>query len=650
MRITRNRALTWVSAAAIASGAGVIASGALAGPGAPAGPPSFAPIGTYATGITGGTSGESSAFAKGRLFVTNSTGNSLDIVDARDPAHPALVRRVNLSPWGAGPNSVDVSDGLVAVAVEASPKTAPGRVVFLRANGDHVADVAVGALPDMVTFDDEGRQLIVANEGEPSGYGVADALDPVGSVSIISTRNLGRSRGPEVRTVGFGAFDTGSPRHGELPTGIRLNGPGASVAQDLEPEYITVSAEGRTAHVTLQEANAVAEIDLRRARVTRIVALGTKDHSIPGAGLDPSDRDGANLIGTWPVRGMYMPDAIASFQVRGRGYLITANEGDGRDWPGFADEARASTLPLDPTAFPNSAALKAASALGRLTVSKTDGLAADGEYEALYAFGARSATIWSQDGRRVWDSGDQIEQRVAAEQPAALQRQQRLERPRRPQRQQGPRARGRGGRADRRPHLRVRRPRAGRRVHGLRRQRPRRAGARPVGEQPRLHPGALRTGHRPGGHPLRRGGRQPHAAPPGGSGQRGERHGHVLRSLPLGRRAHEPRDTDRDAAGRVARGRGLPAQDPPEEATGVCAEVVGVAAGVSDSLAVVEADGVVAVTARAVAVPSGADEPASPEAARAPTMPVAATLRTARAPVRRRTERTRASRRRAARG
>lgn len=419
MRITRNRALTWLGAAAIATAGGSAAAGAPAGPGTGAAAPAFAPIGTYATGLTGGTSAETSALAGGRLYVTNSTGNSLDIVDVRDPSRPALVRRVDLSAWGAGPNSVDVSGGLVAVALEASPKTAPGRVVFLRRDGSHVADVAVGALPDMLAFDDDGRQVVVANEGEPSGYGTPGATDPEGSVSIISTAHIGR-RPPAVRTVAFTAFNAGGARHGELPPGIRLNGPGASVAQDLEPEYVTVTEKGRTAHVTLQEANAVAEIDLRRARVTRIAALGTKDHSLPGMGLDPSDRDGANLIGPWPVRGMYMADAIASFSVRGRDYLITANEGDGRDWPGFADEARVSSLTLDPTAFPGGAALRANTALGRLTVSTTDGRGADGEHEALYAFGARSATIWRTDGRRVWDSGDQIEQRVAADQPGAF--------------------------------------------------------------------------------------------------------------------------------------------------------------------------------------------------------------------------------------
>ncbi len=153
--------------------------------------------------------------------------------------------------------------------------------------------------------------------------------------------------------------------------------------------------------------------------MTRITALGAKDFSAPGAGLDPSDRDGGIAIANWPVRGLFMPDAIAAFQVRGREYFITANEGDARDWPGFADEVRvgASAVVLDPAVFPNAAALKANAALGRLTISKTDGLGADGEYEALYAFGGRSATIWDSSGGRVWDSGDAIERRVAADAP-----------------------------------------------------------------------------------------------------------------------------------------------------------------------------------------------------------------------------------------
>ena len=254
MRFRRNRALAWVAGAAIVVGGGVAASGAAAGPAdrrpAPT-PPTFSPIGSYATGLTGGTSGETAAFASGRLYVTNSTGNSLDVVDASNPRAPRLRTRIDLSPWGAGPNSVDVGRDLVAVAVEANPKTDPGKVVFFRPDGAFVAAVTVGALPDMLTFTEDGGTVLVANEGEPSGYATPGAADPEGSVSLISTAGLTSRRGPEVRTAGFAAFNAGAPRNRELPQGIRLNGPGATVAQDLEPEYIAVSGDRRTARVTL---------------------------------------------------------------------------------------------------------------------------------------------------------------------------------------------------------------------------------------------------------------------------------------------------------------------------------------------------------------------------------------------------------------
>lgn len=410
-----NRALAWGAAAVLATGAAAGAV-ALAGPGGPQ-DPRFDPIGTYSTGI-GLDSAETTAFAKGRLYVTNSEGNTLDVVDASDPAAPTLLNRIDLSPYGAAPNSVDVSGGLVAVAMESDPKTDPGRVAFFRRDGGFITTVAAGALPDMLTFTKGGRELLVANEGEPSGYGPGES-DPEGTISIITTAGLSAQRPPRVRTIDFRAFDEGGPRHDELPADLRLNGPGARVSQDLEPEYITVSQDGRTAWVSLQEANALAQLDLHRARVTAIRSLGYKDHSVEGAGLDPSDRDGAIAIAPWPVRGLYMPDAIASFRVKGRDYVITANEGDARDLPGFADEARLGSgdVVLDPTAFPNAAALKDNAALGRLTISTTDGRGEDGEFEAIYSFGARSAAIWRGDGRLVWDSGDQMERRVAAEQP-----------------------------------------------------------------------------------------------------------------------------------------------------------------------------------------------------------------------------------------
>ncbi|MEZ5079385.1 MAG: choice-of-anchor I family protein [Thermoleophilia bacterium] len=402
----------------------LVAAGAVLAPSAISAPPSLSidRLGTYATGL-GDASGETAAVERDRMFVTNSDDNSLDIVDVADPAAPRLVTRLDLSPYGDNPTSVDVDHGLVAVAVAADPKTDNGRVAFFRTDGTPVGSAEVGALPDMVTFAGNGARLLVANEGEPNSYGQPDSVDPEGSVSIINTsgyRGFLRMQNlpGAVRTVAFTDFNDGGRRHGQLPAGIRLNGPGASVAEDLEPEYITV--QGGTAYVTLQENNAVAAIDINRGVVRSIMALGTKDHSLPGNGIDASDRDGGINIARWPVKGMFMPDSLASFTVRGRSYIITANEGDGRDYDGFVDEARVKDLTLDPVAFPNAADLQKNENLGRLTVSATDGKNADGSYSALYSFGARSATIWTTSGKQVWDSGDLFERVTAERAPDAF--------------------------------------------------------------------------------------------------------------------------------------------------------------------------------------------------------------------------------------
>jgi len=348
-----------------------------------------------------------------RAFAINSQDNDLAVIDLRDASAPILVEKISLDAYGAGLNGVDTYDGLVAVAVEASPKTDPGKVVFLDARTLAVRGaITVGALPDMLTFDGDGRRVLVANEGEPESY-LEGAANPEGSISIIDlSRGVARAT---VRTADFRAFS----KDDLLARGVRVFGPGATAAQDLEPEYITV--QGRTAWVTLQEANAVAVVDVPSATVTAIAPLGLKDHSIPGQGLDASDRDNAINIATWPMFGMYQPDAIASFRVGPQQFLVTANEGDSRsgdDFPGFNEEVRlgarvngVDVYPLDATAFPNAAALKANAALGRLNVTNASGdTDGDGDFDQIHVFGARSFSIWTTNGDLVWDSGDQLEQ------------------------------------------------------------------------------------------------------------------------------------------------------------------------------------------------------------------------------------------------
>jgi hypothetical protein len=381
---------------------------------------SLAPLGSYASGVFNGAGSEIAAYdaRSHRLFITNIATGSIDIVDISDPAQPTLVRSMSVSAHGPQPNSVAVHRGLVAATVQAPVKTDPGTVLFLDVDGNILDEVTVGALPDMVTFTPDGRKVLVANEGEPNDdY----TIDPEGTISIIDVDRSGHGLDIHVRTVGFTSFNAAS-----LDPSIRIFGPGATVAQDLEPEYITVSDDSDTAWVTLQENNAIAEVDLGNRRVTRVFGLGFKDHSQAGRGLDASDRDGPSNtplinIAQWPVLGMYMPDAIASYQVDGRTYLVTVNEGDARDYDGFAEEVRVSALTLDPTAFPDAAALKTNAQLGRLTVTSagadTDN---DGDADRILAFGARSFSIWKTDGRQVFDSGEALERITADALPLAF--------------------------------------------------------------------------------------------------------------------------------------------------------------------------------------------------------------------------------------
>lgn len=364
------------------------------------------PLGDYQTGLFDEGAMEIVAHdpATQRLFVVNAFSSSVDVLDVSNPNALNLLFSIDLAPYGNQANSVDVKNGVLVAAVEADDKQAPGKAVFFDTDGNYLNDVTVGALPDMVTFSPDGNYVLTANEGEPSG----DYLnDPEGSISVIDIS--GGIASATVMTADFSAFNGAV-----LDASIRIFGPNASVAQDLEPEYIAISDDSQTAYVTCQENNALAIVDIPTATVTALKGLGFKDHMMPGNGLDASDRDDAINIANWPVKGLYLPDAIAGFTRNGMNYLITANEGDARDYDAFAEEERVKDLTLDPTAFPNAADLQENEAIGRLTVTTTIGdTDNDGDYDELYVFGARSFTIWAADGSQVFDSGDQLERIIA---------------------------------------------------------------------------------------------------------------------------------------------------------------------------------------------------------------------------------------------
>ena len=349
-----------------------------------------------------------------RLYVANERDNRLEVLDILDPTQPTKIGQLDMNPDGAIVNGVAVQNGLLAVAVQNAVKTSPGQVVFFDRNLQFLNAVPVGALPDFIVFSPDGRWVLAANEGEPNTYNDYGAetngpsIDPEGSITVIDL-STGVAT-PTVNTATFTAFN-GVP----LDPSIRIFGPNATVAQDLEPESITVSADSTTAYVTLQENNAMAVVDIASATVTQLVGLGFKDCSQPGYGLDASDQDGANHIANWPVWAVYLPDEVAAYQYQGQTFLVMANEGDVRDYPGYAEAVRVSTLTLDPTVFTNAVELKKTNNLGRLNVSKVGGdLDGDGDYDVLFATGGRSFTIRTADGQIVFDSGDQFEQVTAA--------------------------------------------------------------------------------------------------------------------------------------------------------------------------------------------------------------------------------------------
>ncbi len=349
-----------------------------------------------------------------RLFVVNSQKARVDVVDISDPTDPKIVKSaLDATSYGKAANSVAVKNGLIAIAVEATVKTDPGTAVFFDTDLNFLSAVPVGALPDNIVFTPDGKKVLVANEGEPNDdY----SIDPEGTVSIIDvSKGAAALTAASVKTADFKAFNNWIPR------GVRISGPNATNAQDLEPEFIAVSENSRFAWVTLQENNAVAILDINAARVIWISPLGTKDHSRKGNGLDASDKDKAINIATWPIRGLYMPDGIATFRHGPFELLITANEGDTRDYSGFSDEGRIKDAVLDPKAFPNAAALQDDKMLGRLKYSTVDGdRDGDDDIDTLYTFGARSFSIRTTTGFLLYDSGDDFEQIIAEQAPEAF--------------------------------------------------------------------------------------------------------------------------------------------------------------------------------------------------------------------------------------
>ncbi len=185
----------------------------------------------------------------------------------------------------------------------------------------------------------------------------------------------------------------------------------STVAQDLEPEYVAIDGASEKAYVACQENNAIAIIDLATAQVEDVFSLGFKDYGLEENNIDASDDDElqGNFMDWDNLYGMYQPDAITITEIDGVEYLLTANEGDARDYDGFSEEVRVRDLILDPAIFPNAAVIQSDSLLGRLKTTTTMGdWNNDGMHEEIYSYGARSFSIWDLSGNLVFDSKNEF--------------------------------------------------------------------------------------------------------------------------------------------------------------------------------------------------------------------------------------------------
>ena len=322
--------------------------------------------------------------------VTELTGTEYDIKALVSGFSYGDITSVAVSPDGTR----------LAVAVQAENYADKGVAALFSCAQDGsltlLSTVKVGVQPDMITFAGNST-ILTADEGEPR-EGV-NGTDPKGSVSIVK---IGNGNALTANTVYFDSFDQ---KRDELTAKGVLIQKNAQPSTDFEPEYIAVS--GNTAYISLQEANAIAVLDLDSGVFKGVYPLGFQDYGT--IKVDLQKNDAIELKNYFNVYGIKMPDGISVTEIGGKTYLLTANEGDSRaDWTGLDNEYENVTSPT-----------------GNVTLDKKvvwfnanmwDGLDSD----KAYVFGGRSFSIYepTDDGLKlIYDSGSDFEEITAQELP-----------------------------------------------------------------------------------------------------------------------------------------------------------------------------------------------------------------------------------------
>ncbi len=346
-----------------------------------------------------------------RLFSVNAAEQKIDILKISDIAKSYRAGRIDLSNYGGKVNSVASHDNLVAVAMSNNFPQAAGKVVFFDTLGTYINQLTIGANPIKIAFSPSLQHFVTVNQGDPSDDYTSDPLGTISVINFVSGNAQSLSQS-DITTIDFSRYDTTA--YHPLIRVFGNNGQ-ASFSEDMEPQGICFNNNGSKAFISLQENNALAIINLFPPSLDTIVGLGYKDHNVVDQGLDASDlKSGIDIRPHFNLFGMYQPDEIAWYSVAGSSYIVSANEGSGRNYGAYSEVERVNNVNLSPFTFNNSAQLQNDTVLGRLKVTTTLGKATNGiQHDSLFSFGTRSFSIWNEDGNLIWDSGDDFEQTLA---------------------------------------------------------------------------------------------------------------------------------------------------------------------------------------------------------------------------------------------
>ncbi|MEK4869225.1 choice-of-anchor I family protein [Niallia sp. FSL W8-1348] len=387
-------------------------------------------IASYSTGLTDKDGGGAEIVKYNpdnqKFYVINGKLQTIDIVDLsslKTNTHQDLSKEksiniaelLNSNSFQYGDlTSIDINteNQIIAAAVQDADYTKNGRIVILDYDGNILHTFEAGVQPDNVIISKDGNHILSANEAEPR-MGLENGADPEGSVTIVNYETK------QAKTV---LFDNTSVIDSDVH--IRNNGSLADAVHDLEPEYISLTEDGKTAFVSLQENNAIAKINVETGKIISVKSLGFKDHSLPGNGLDAARNDKIE-IESLPILGVYMPDSIDVIEKDGMTYLLTANEGDATEWEEFVNvkdfKKIKDSIQLDPSLFKGFTQQEAEAAFERMKSSgdydKLEVLTDRGN-DAIYTLGGRSFSIWNADTMElVFDSGSEFEEITAERYP-----------------------------------------------------------------------------------------------------------------------------------------------------------------------------------------------------------------------------------------